>query len=718
LGKDVIRSTALSAALLVGLLAGCNGTSDGGSSQDIQPSEDGWQRGELAVYTADGVDGRSETTYYLRNMLAGAAFDTKLVFDSEPSAELVTGVKVKLRGVETPDGLRVIDYQIVPAVDATETSALIGATPYAARSFAFVLINLNGNGVNTDASTVMGRLINNPDSIRNYYLDDSYAMQDITAQVFGPINYTMATCSNSDSSKLASDLRPMITGTFNHYLWYLGTSTGSPCTWGGLGSTSCVVLVQEPGHNFGMQHSSSLACGTSAAFLDDPNGCTDSEYGDRFDPMGGGCRHMNAWQKQYQGWFGGCNGVKVTNTGTFTLLPFEPQCNGVQFLQIAMPKSRPYNRPAGGGGAAGVDTLVSYYVELRTPVDFDGTLGNSSSLSARVLIHAGAAPGSRTKTGIHTYLLDMNPSTTGQSGLNDAGLSVGQTFNDPAGGLSITNMATSNSSATIQVTYTAGSGSPTCLDGTTFNPPGPTDCGMGNTTGTGGAGGSTGTGGAGGATGTGGSTGAGGRGGTTGAGGSGGSGTGTGGRGGTTGSGGSTGAGGSGTGTGGRGGTTGAAGNGSGSGGSIIVVTGTAGSSGGSTGAAGSIGSGGSINTGAAGNGSSGTAGATGAAGTGMVTGKGGTDAVTGSAGSTGTAGTGVVSGAAGAIATGLGGHGGDTPGEIKGGCSCETAGGGTSSGLAAMLALACVAIGRARSPRRRRNQPLQPRQRLQGPQR
>jgi hypothetical protein len=33
-----------------------------------------------------------------------------------------------------------------------------------------------------------------------------------------------------------------------------------------------------------------------------------------FDPMGGACRHMNVWQKEYQQWFGGCNSVKVTST--------------------------------------------------------------------------------------------------------------------------------------------------------------------------------------------------------------------------------------------------------------------------------------------------------------------------------------------------------------------------------------------------------------------
>src|SRR5262249_40059790 len=108
----------------------------------------------------------------------------------------------------------------------------------------------------------------------------------------------------------------------------------------------------------------------------------------------------------------------------------------------------------------------------------------------------------------------------GTSGMNDAGLGVGQSFSDPAGGLTITNMAMSNSGATIQVTYTAGSGDPTCIDGTPFTPPGPgvESCSTSAPTGAGGTsgrGGTTGTGGAA-VSGTGGTTG---RGGTTGQGG-------------------------------------------------------------------------------------------------------------------------------------------------------------------------------------------------------
>src|SRR4029079_17809723 len=97
------------------------------TSAETQETIDGWRRGELAVYIADGVDGRSETSYYLRDTLGGANFDTRLLFDTAPAPELVTGVRVKLRGVEMPDGLRVTDYALLPAAAAADdpvTSAL------------------------------------------------------------------------------------------------------------------------------------------------------------------------------------------------------------------------------------------------------------------------------------------------------------------------------------------------------------------------------------------------------------------------------------------------------------------------------------------------------------------------------------------------------------------------------------------------------------------
>jgi MYXO-CTERM domain-containing protein len=515
------------AGLLVGLgLQGCAAPIGG----DPGARDDGTVTGELAVYISDDPAGQSETSYALRDARGG---ERPLLFDRPP--ELSPGDRVRVSGLDAPGGLRILSYERLPTSDtignAPVRSALVGAPPFAPRSFAFVLVDIGG-GVNISPDAVNGIMATNVDSIRSYYLGDSYGMQDITTTVFGPLSFSMPTCANVDATALATTLRPMVTSaasgaTFQHYLWYLG-SHNSACTWSGLASvgtaslpshdtwynasSNCVVLVQEPGHNFGMQHSSSLAC-TGTSFADDPNVCQASEYGDPFDPMGGGCRQMNAWQKSYQGWFGGCNGVRVTSSGTFKLVPFELACSGVQFLQIKAVRPRSFMRPAAGGGGATTENLAYYYVELRTPVDFDGTLGlgGHSALTPTVLVHVADDLQPRTQPGVHTFLLDMTPSTAGTRAFADAGLAAGETFTDPAGGLTITTDALDASGATITVDYAIGGGAPVCLDGSSFAPPGPGVESCNGSPSTTGAGGGSGGAGASGAAGAPGLTGAGGR---------------------------------------------------------------------------------------------------------------------------------------------------------------------------------------------------------------
>jgi hypothetical protein len=485
-----------------------------GHTDEAAEADDGTLRGELAVYVADDFQGVSETLYALR-MSDGE--ERRLSFDGEVG--LPPGARIAVSGVPSGDAIHVTSFRALPAPLATRNGALVSGTAYPARSFALVLVDIGG-GISVTVDGMKGTLIDDPDSLRNYYLDDSFARQDITAEVLGPFSNPLTSCTSTDMGRLASALRPRLPMGYDHYLWFLG-STLRACNWAGLASlgtpdaptrdtwynnqTSCTVLVQEPGHNFGMQHSSSLRC-PGASLADNPNNCTASEYGDIFDPMGNACRHMNAWQKAYQGWFGGCNGVAVTDSGTFTLLPIEGRCDGAQFLKVKAAKPRTFNRPAAGGGGATVETLAYYYVELRSPQGFDGLLGNRSMLNPQILIHAGNDIRSRAQTGLHTFLLDMTPNTTGSSGFGDAALAVGSTFTDPAGGVSITAQAVSATQATIKVDVTNGTGAPTCLDGTTFvGPgPGPESCAVG--------------GGAGGAAGTGGSIGSGGRGGAGGAG--------------------------------------------------------------------------------------------------------------------------------------------------------------------------------------------------------
>jgi hypothetical protein len=232
-----------------------------------------------------------------------------------------------------------------------------------------------------------------------------------------------------------------------------------------------------------MQHSSSLRC-SGTPLANNPSSCTHSEYGDPYDPLGSGCRHTNAWQKAYMGWFGGCNRVRVNQSGTFTLHPLEVACNGIQVLQIPMPVTTRTIRRSGGGAEPSTDPIQFYYLELRTRTGFDQTMTNAPV----VLVHVGPEFGESIITGKHTWILDMNPSTGDVDGLP-----VGQAYTDPAGGVAFTVESVSANGATVEVTVPPN-GENTCADGGVLpSPGGATTCNGG--VGAGGGAGADGTGG-------------------------------------------------------------------------------------------------------------------------------------------------------------------------------------------------------------------------------
>jgi hypothetical protein len=266
----------------------------------------------------------------------------------------------------------------------------------------------------------------------------------------------------------------MITGTYNHYMWYFGSKV-SACAWSGIGSegnasrpqsdawynasTGCTVLVQEVGHNMGWMHSSTLAC-TGASFVDDPTTCKSSEYGNRMTPMGSGCGMLNGHDLWYGGLIGGCNGVKVTTSGTFNLMPLENACNGIQAIQIPMVKTGRMAKPEQGNN----QPLKNYYLEYRTKT------GQDSSVTQGVYVYAGDDIHVATKTSNWSWLLDMNPSTTNTFD----GLAAGGSFTDPTGEIKITVMSEDASKAVVQIDVQGGAGAaPTCIDSSTLTAPGP-----------------------------------------------------------------------------------------------------------------------------------------------------------------------------------------------------------------------------------------------------
>ena len=432
----------------------------------------GMLRGEISRFIVDREDGTSEVQYFIRTA-AGA--ERRLYFARDP--DLAPYAPVEIRGrAAAGDAVTVSSFRLLDTATPTaETRGLVAPKPKTPRRFAFVLID-TGEGVNLSAETARermfdaGHFVPNQGSIRRYYQEASFGVEDITGDVYGPIRFTpTVACDTRGVTTLRPQIDAMAGGPIDHYLWYFG-SRQAGCNWSGLASlgspdrpardtwynasSSCVVLVQEPGHNFGMQHSSSMTCPGGKSFVDEPEGaCTHAEYGDSFDPMGGGCRHMNGWQKTYQGWFGRLQQRQGhVERHVHAASRSRRRCDGIQVLQIPMPQDAPLHR-AGRRRRAPPSTCSP----LLPRAAHAGRLRPAGARRRWCWCAWPATCAARKRSGLHTWLLDMTPST---SSFRDAALPVGETFTDPAGGVSITVVSANAAQASMAVHLAAETGPP------------------------------------------------------------------------------------------------------------------------------------------------------------------------------------------------------------------------------------------------------------------
>jgi MYXO-CTERM domain-containing protein len=551
--------------------------------------------GEFKTYVADFFDGRPSDRYHTLRQANGQ--ELRLNFDSEPSIK--NGQHIYIRGESMANqAMHVSQFDLGPAL-AGRTSALEGDNPDliaapASDTYAIVLVDL-GMGVDQTAAQAQARLNGTGTgangSFAQYYAESSYGKYTVapTSTVFGPFPYTMAACANADTSAMATAMDAMIPTGFNHVILYFNRT--NVCAFGGLGeegssvrpakhtwmngSLTCVVLMQEPGHNIGLMHANQMKCGTSAFSATPATACTITEYANSMSTMGSGCKTLSGYERMYEQWYSGCNAVNTgAGSGTFNLMPLENPCGGgIQTLQVPFPAVLPVGDPQAGANTT--VNLRNYFLDLRIAAGTFDAYGRTGGQGAGVTFTAptvfiytsdnvrnptqttgrNGTVSTTQQSSVWTELLNTTPTGTAFTGLT----AVGQSFADPAGGPTITLTAISATGATVQVTNAANSAvTATCLDGTT--PPtsgaamGSTTCGpvtgadggvvtgAGGATGTGGAAGGMGGRGMGGTTGGGGMTATGmggtpgGTGGMTGSAGS----TGTAGNGGPSGTGGST----------------------------------------------------------------------------------------------------------------------------------------------------------------------------------
>jgi MYXO-CTERM domain-containing protein len=373
-----------------------------------------------------------------------------------PGVEIDRGAVVRAFGEYDDDGVLTIEsYETVTPAPSTERE--IDPEPRAPRRVAMVGLHWGGGGVPN--STMKEKLFTGETSTNNFYREVSYGREKLVGTVFGP--YEVPFPGSCDYPAIALAARKALkdhghTNAENEYdqFMYFFPSI-QDCGWAGLadvgapdnpardswynGASGCVVLAQELGHNYGMKHSHSYDCqidGEDVPFSDD---CTFAEYGHPYDPMGGGCGHINQVQKGFMGWTGGCNVVTATSDGTFNLMPTELPCDGTQALRFETGDGR------------------YYYLEYRRPIGlFDDPSAQWSEGLSGVLVHvAGEFAGFG---GPKNYILDMYDGP-------GAFMHAGDVHTDYADSVTFEVIAEFDTHAVIDVKFPGGgSGAPTCMD--------------------------------------------------------------------------------------------------------------------------------------------------------------------------------------------------------------------------------------------------------------
>src|SRR5262249_40858384 len=173
----------------------------------------------------------------------------------------------------------------------------------------------------------------------NFDLENSYGQLWLTGDVYGYFTVPMSS-TVCDYNTLATQARNAASAAgvplsnYPHHViafpsnacgwWGMGTVGGNPSTAWINGSVEVQVVSHEMGHNFGLDHSHSLDCGTVSIC----SGGTMNEYGDIFDTMGSSTYHFSAFQKERLGWLNaGPSPPLQTATPPLTrsLPPYQPE---------------------------------------------------------------------------------------------------------------------------------------------------------------------------------------------------------------------------------------------------------------------------------------------------------------------------------------------------------------------------------------------------------
>jgi hypothetical protein len=415
--------------------------------------------GQLEIVHQDFPDGHGKFVFTLKQ---ADGTRVPMQFAKHPPTHLLTGDHIHANGQMMNGNLLL--YSGSTNVQKTggsgsgsgsTTTSIPVPNTFGPQSTLLIAINFQDNTlVSCDPAAAWNSFSS---TVNSFVAENSYGQTSVTGTAVGcyTIPESIATC---DTNALAIDAQNAATAhgvnlsNYTRYLYlfpldnacgFAGASQvgGNPSQSWLNGTLDPHVVNHELGHAFGLWHSHSLYCSTTATVC---SSGTIQEYGDQMDVMGTvqtAYPDYNAFQKERLGWlnYGASPSIQtVTSSGTYTINPYEIAGSGPNALKVLQSTN----------SITGAKTW--YYLESRQATGFDSFLttwpyNSTQNETTGVLFHLGTDG-----DGSSSLMLNMTPATPTYN--FQMSLPLGQSFQDSTAGVTFLPTAVGSTGATVQIT--------------------------------------------------------------------------------------------------------------------------------------------------------------------------------------------------------------------------------------------------------------------------